>query len=191
MQKWGSIIPDLKKAYLRLQLSPPGLPNLLKTYSPECLSEYFVEAFTTPANSEEEKIQLLADLVISLLFHEKKIDLIITKALPEIEQAYNEIMKSGSGWSSNADKDNPEKRKEAVLHWYMQNHARLSYLKITYLDDDGLYEGAVGQEKRNFFTKLLMKIIKDRAGKDLSFERIKVHRKHLKDVEQLLPLGYP
>lgn len=184
-QGWQSVLPYLETAYLRLQLGPLTLPGLLKNYSPKDLAKYIAPIFTSPASPEEAKIQLLADLVISLLFPERKIDPIIWEALPEIEEAYNVILQSGGGWSY---KNKPEKRKTAVLEWYRRNQARLSYLKEIYLEDPALYEDRGGQEKRNFITRLVIKIVKDKGNQELTFQKVEAHLKNLKDLKQPLRL---
>jgi hypothetical protein len=185
-QGWQSVLPYLETAYLRLQLGPLTLPGLLKNYSPKDLAKYIAPVFTSPSSPEEAKIQLLADLVISLLFPERKIDPIIWEALPEIEEAYSVILQSGGGWSSY--ESNPEKRKTAVLEWYRRDQARLSYLEEIYLDDPALYEGGGGQEKRNFITRLLIKIVKDKGNQELTFQKVEAHLKNLKDLKQPLRL---
>lgn len=184
-QGWPSIQPELRAAYLRLRLGPLTLPGLLKNYSPKDLSEYITPIFTPPASPEEAKIKLLADLVISLLFPEKKIDPIIWEAELEIKKAYNVILRSGGGWSS---KIKPEKRKTAVLDWYRRNQARLSYLKEIYLEDPVLYEDGGGQEKRNFITRLLTKIVKDNANQELTFQKVNARLKSFKKLGQPLKL---
>jgi hypothetical protein len=184
-QELESLLPDLKKAYLRLQLNPLTLPELLKNYSPEYLAEYMAPILEPPASPEEAKIQMLADLVISLLYPGKKIDLIIDEALPEIEKAYNVVLRRGGGWSFES---NPDKRKTAVLEWYQRSQPRLSYLKEAYLQDLALYEDGGGQEKRNFITRLLLKIVKDKANKELNFQKVDAHLKTLKKLKQRLRL---
>jgi hypothetical protein len=183
-----SVQPYLRKAYLRLQLRNSLLiPGLLENYTPEYLSEYVAEIFAPPRNPEEAKIQLLADLVIGLMFPEKKIELIISKALSEIKKAYNVILQIGGGWSSPADKSQ-EKRKSAVLEWYQRNQASLSYLKEIYLDDPALYEDGGGQEKRNFIVRLMIKIVKDQAEQELTFQKVDTHFKNLKKLKPHRPL---
>lgn len=185
---WPSIQPELRSAYLRLQLRTPLLiPGLLKNYSPKELAKYIAPIFISPPSPEEAKIQLLADLVISLLYPGKKIDPIVWEAEPEIEEAYNVILRSGGGWSSPADKSQ-EKRKSAVLGWYRRNQARLSYLKEIYLEDPALYEDRGGQEKRNFITRLVIKIVKDQANQKLTFQKVDAHLKNLKNLKQPLRL---
>lgn len=187
-QELESILPDLKKAYLRMQLNPLTLPELLKNYSPDYLAEYMAPILAPPASPEEAKIQMLADLVISLLYPGKKIDLIIDEALPEIEKAYDVMKRLGGGWSSNTHKSNLKMRKTAVLDWYRSNTARLSYLKLKYLDDPTLYEDGGGQERRNFITRLLLKIVKDKTNKELNFKKVDAHLKNLKKLKQPLVL---
>ncbi len=188
---WQSVLPDLEKAYLRHlfgpMMGPMILPGLLKNYSPKYLAHYIAELqiFKPPASPEEAKIRLLAYLVISLVFPEKRLDLIIYEALPEIEEAYNVVMKKGGGWSH---KNNPDKRKTAVLEWHRRNEARLTYLKEIYLQDSDLYEDRGGQERRDFRARLLIKIVKDVAKKELTFQKVNDHLKKLKNLEQPLRL---
>ncbi|MGQ9688324.1 MAG: hypothetical protein ACUVXF_05990 [Desulfobaccales bacterium] len=185
-REWQSILPHLREAYLRVMLNPSTLPGLLKNYSPEDLTKHIASLFTLPASPEEAKIRLLADLVISLMFPEKKIDPIIWQALPEIEKAYEVILQRGGGWSSY--KSNPDKRKEAVLEWYRGNQARLDFLKEKYLQDPALYAEGGGAEKRNFIVGLVIKIVKDTASKELTFQRVKAHLKNLKNLKGPLRL---
>ena len=182
-QRWPSIQTEIRAAYLRLQLGPRTLPGLLKNYSINYLAVCCAEIFVPPASPEEAKIQLLADMVISLLFPGKKIDPIVWEALPEIEEAYNVILRSGGGWSSPADKSQ-KKRKLAVLDWYRRNQARLSNLKEIYLEDPALYEDGGGQEKRNFIARLMIKIVKDQADQELTFQKIDTHFKNLKKLKR-------
>ena len=186
-QGLASIQPELRAAYLRLRLGPLTLPGLLKNYSPKELSKYITPIFTPPASPEEAKIKLLADLAISLLFLEEKNDSIIFEAEIEIQEAYNAIFQSGGGWSSPADKSK-EKRKTAVLDWYRRNQARLSYLKEVYLEDTALYEDGGGQEKRNFITRLLIKIVKDNANQELTLRKVNARLKRFKTIRQPLRL---
>ena len=126
-------------------------------------------------------------MVISLLFPGEKIDPIVWEALPEIEEAYNVILRSGGGWSSPADKSQ-EKRKLAVLDWYRRNQARLSNLKDIYLEDPARYEDGCGQEKRNFIARLMIKIVKDQADHELTFQKVDTHFKNLKKRKRHPPL---
>jgi len=186
-ERWPSILPDIRAAYLRLRLGPSTLPGLLQNYSPDDLAEYITPIFAPPSSPEEAKIQLFADLVIALIFPGKKIEPIIAKTLSEIKKAYNVILQSGGGWSSPADKDQ-EKRKTAVLEWYRRNQAQLSYLKEIYLEDPSLYEDRLGQEKRNFITRLVIKIAKDQADQELTFQKVDTHLKNLKKLKRHPPL---
>jgi len=182
-----SIQPELRAAYLRLQLRNPLLiPGLLKNYSSDYLAEYCAEIFVPPASPEEAKIQLLADLVISLQYPEKKLNVIISKARLEIKKAYNAVMRDGGGWSSY--ESNPKKRRTALMEWYRRNQARLSYLKEIHLEDPALYEDGGGQEKRNFITRLMIKTVKDKADEELTFQKVDTHLKKLKKLKRHPPL---
>jgi hypothetical protein len=78
-------------------------------------------------------------------------------------------MKKGGGWSSDKNKSNPEKRKEAVFTWFSMNESKLNYLKKSYLEDNNLYNDGGGKEKRNFIIRLLIKIVKEKAHLKLTF----------------------
>jgi len=189
-QGWESVQPCLRKAYLRQlfgpMMGPMILPALLKNYSPEYLADYIVEVFEPPASPEEAKIQLLANLVVSLVFPGKRLNHIIYKALAEIGKVYKVVMARGGGWSSY--KSNPDKRKGAVLEWYRRNEARLTYLKEAHLQDSYLYEGRLGQESRDFRARLLIKIVKDVDKEELTFQKVNDHFKKFKKLEQPLRL---
>jgi hypothetical protein len=109
------------------------------------------------------------------------------EALPEIEKAYDVILESGGGWASPSDKSQ-KMRKTAVLDWYQHSQARLSYLNKEYLEDPALYQDGGGQEKRNFIARLLIKIIGDKASKELTFRKIDAHLKNLKKLKKPLRL---
>jgi hypothetical protein len=166
-------------------LNAPTLPGLLKNYSPEYLAKFTAQNFDPPTSPEEAKIRLLADMVIALVYPDKKFDLTIWLALPQIERAYNVVLRSGGGWSSNS---NPDKRKTAVLEWYRRNQARLSYLKESYLHDTNLYNPGGGQEKRNFIVRLMIKIVEDKTSMELTFQKVADLLKSLKQLEQPLRL---
>lgn len=185
-QRWPSIQTEIRAAYLRLRLGPLTLPGLLKNYSPDDLAEYITPIFAPPASPEEAKIQLLADLVISLQYPEKKLNVIISKARLEIKKAYNAVMRDGGGWSSY--ESNPKKRRTALMEWYRRNQARLSYLKEIHLEDPALYEDGGGQEKRNFITRLMIKTVKDKADEELTFQKVDTHLKKLKKLKRHPPL---
>ena len=124
-------------------------------------------------------------MVIDLMFPDKKIEPIISKALSEIKKAYNVIVQSGGGWSY---KNKPQKRKTAVLDWYRSNQARLSHLKSIYLEDPALYEDRGGQEKRDFIKRLVIKIVKDQANQKLTFQKVETYFKNLKKLKRHPPL---
>jgi hypothetical protein len=175
-----SVQPDLKTAYLRLQLMNSSLiPGLLKNYSSDFLAEYCAEIFIFPASPEEAKIQLLADRVISLQYSEKRLNVILLKAKLEIKKAYNALMRDGGGWSSL--KSNSDKRKTAVLAWYQENKSCLSYLTENMLNNQILYRGGGGQDKRDFQVRLLLEIIKENGNKEIAFR--KVHDDYFKSFK--------
>lgn len=68
--------------------------------------------FGPPNSPEEARIQLLANMVISLLFPGKKINLIISAALPEIAKSYKVVLQDGGGWSSDISKATQKKEKQ-------------------------------------------------------------------------------
>jgi len=186
-QGWRSVQDDLTKAYLRLQLrSYLTIIGLLKSHSPKELSEFISNVFVPPATPEEAKIQLLADIVIDWAYPDNKIEPIIGEALSEINKAYDVIKLHAGGWSSYDS--NLEKRRTAVLEWYRHNEARLSYLKEIYLDDLALYEDRGGQERRNFVTLLLRKIVKDKANMELTFREVNAHLKNIEKSKRPLTL---
>jgi len=179
-----SIAAHLRKAYLRMQLRNAALiPGLLKNYSPDYLAKYCAEIFVPSGNPEDERIQLLADQLIPLVYPDKKIEQIIFMTVPQIKDAYKAILKRGGGWSAHST---PEKRKTAVLDWYRHNQARPSYclscLKETYLQDPALYDDGGGQEKRNFIYRLVIMIVKADTGKELTFQKVDEHFKKLKKL---------
>jgi hypothetical protein len=152
------------------------------------LANFFKPVFIPHGSPEEERIKVLADLVISLMFPQKKNELILAMALPEVKEVYKVILKHGGGWSSNIEKSNPEKRKTVALDWYRRNRDNLSYLKEIFLEDPKLYEDGGGQEKRNFMVNLLIKIVKDQADKEITFQKVDAHLKNLKKSEKGLLL---
>ena len=76
---WKSLLPYLQEAAFRLNVYLPSTPRVLKNYS----DEFLEQIFGPPASILEERIQRLAGMILALLFPEKEIDFIITKALPE------------------------------------------------------------------------------------------------------------
>ncbi|MBM4274493.1 MAG: hypothetical protein FJ134_08550 [Deltaproteobacteria bacterium] len=179
---WKTIIPYLKKAAFRLRLNPLA-PGTLKNYS----DEFLKQIFGPPASPIEEKKQQLAGMIFALLFPEKEIDFIISRALPEIEEAYKVILNKGGGWSSHTDRG-ADKRMKSVLDWYRHSQDRLSYLKTKYLQQTNLYNpGGIGsQTKRNFVGQLLIEIIKDVVGIKITFQQVNSHLRNLKKFKQSL-----
>lgn len=181
-QKWQSQFPYLEDATLRLVY-----PYLDKAYTRLVLSTAFEylpddireDYFTPPASPEGKTVMILADLTIALLHPEKIIPGLIKKAIDEIDEAYRVILEKGGGWSSNASKSTPDKRQLAVLDWYRRNQAKLSYLKKSYLEDNNLYEDRGGQEKRQFKTILLIKIVKQVTKNKLTFSKVKDHLENI------------
>lgn len=103
-----------------------------------------------------EKTRLMEESLMAEYYDTSdQIDAIISKALPEIDEAYNVALEEGGGWSS---KGGPEQRQAAVLAWFGQNEARLTWLKKSYLEDAALYHGGGGRAKRNFRVRLIVKI---------------------------------
>ncbi len=110
-------------------------------------------------------------------------DSIISKALPEVNRAYDVIMRDGGGWS--ALKGDPDKRQAAVLAWFDQHKARLYFLRKSHLEDPTLYNDGGGQEKRIFTSRLLLKIVKSKVTKELTFQKISAHYKKLSKGQQV------
>jgi hypothetical protein len=189
MQKWQKILPDLEDAVVRLLLPEleksairlkfnPAIPGGLNT------DAFLEDYFKPPADLQELKTQLLADLVVVLLFPQKRLDLIIAKSFPEIEEAYNVILKEGGGWSSYADKSNPEKRKTTVMSWYKVYKSRLMYLNEKNLNNPILYNPVVTQEKRDFYVRLLSEIIMDVGSKELTLRKLIERHKKFNKLKQ-------
>jgi len=163
---WYSVIPELKK------LTPEDFDF--------CWERYVEPLFAPPASLEEEKIMILAEIAACVLYwDETMIDSTIKGALPEIDEAYNVVLIEGGGWSSYGG-DRPAQRKAAVLNWFKSHQSELSYLKKSYLNDSGLYEDGGGQEKRNFYIRLLLKIINDEGYNKLTFKQILSRLKKIK-----------
>ena len=181
MERWQSAFPHLKKTDLQLvylHLSKAALRLNLLTELKYLSDELREEYFTPPDSPEEKTIMVLADLLMVFLFPKKTIPGLIEKAGVEIEEAYRVIMQDGGGWSSAGS--NPEKRKTAVLEWYLNNPAQFSYLKETYLQDLSLYYDGGGQEKRNFHNRLIIKIVENLVKQRLTFQKVDAHLKNLK-----------
>jgi hypothetical protein len=178
-QGWQAILPYLKKAAFRLHLNPLA-PGTLQNYS----DEFLEQIFGPPASRVEESKQQLVGMIFALLFPEKEIDFLITKALPELEEAYKVILKKGDGWASQLDRG-ADKRKRAVLAWYRSTHDQLSYIKEPHLQDANLYNPS-SQHKRNFYGRLLIKIVKDIVNIDITFQQVNAHLKNLKEFSHSL-----
>lgn len=156
------VYPHISDAVLRMNMSP-----LLKSFS-----DRNRDCYPKPlASPEERTIMVLADMLVALIFPETFIPGIIDKAKVEIEEAYRAIMEEGGGWSD-VHKSSRDKRKKALLEWYQRNQARLTYLRKFYLNDERLYEGRGGQEKRDFRNILLIQIIQDLIKQKLTFSNV-------------------
>ena len=108
-----------------------------------------------------------------------RIDPIISKALPEIDEAYTVVKERGGGWSSR--KSDTEQRRAAVLAWFEQSESRLSVLKKSYLEDQALYDNfGSGQEKRDFYIHLIKKIVEESAHQKATFREIESCLRRLK-----------
>jgi hypothetical protein len=94
----------------------------------------------------------------------------ISDALPEIDEAYNVVKQDGGGWSDRPGGD--IQRQTAVLAWFDENKARLTCLKKSYLKDLALYNFGSGQEKRNFYTRLIGKIVEETAHQKITSQEI-------------------
>jgi hypothetical protein len=181
-EAWQTILPYLKKAAFRLHLNPLA-PGTLQNYS----HQFLEQIFGSPASPMERKKQELAGMIFALLFPEKEIDFIITKALPEIEEAYKVILENGGGWALRTDRG-ADRRMKAVLDWHRSSQDRLSYLKSTYLQSTNLYNpgGPGSQTKRNFIGQLLIDIVKDVVGIKITFQQVNGHLKNLKKFKRSL-----
>ncbi len=177
MESWRSNFPHLDKNTLRLVY--PQLSDAILRMHMSLLFKSFSDrdrdCYLKPLASPEEKtIMVLADMVVALLIPEPLISDLIGNARGEVEEAYHVILEKGGGWAS---KIKPDQRKAAVGEWYTQNRTRLSYLEESYLQDSALYEDRGGQEKRQFISLLLKKIIKKITKKELTFAKVKAHLK--------------
>lgn len=54
-ERWSSILPEIRAAYLRLRLGPSTLPGLLINYSPHDLAEYLTPIFAPPPAPKKRK----------------------------------------------------------------------------------------------------------------------------------------
>jgi hypothetical protein len=189
---WKSIRPYLRKAYLRRELmNTRTIFRLLENHTVEEFMEYSLQLLKVPVTPEEAKIQLLSDIVIGLVYPEpeteNKIETIIQESLGEIDELYTAILQKGGGpgWSFDPKKDKPNKRKMIALEWCRRNQVRLSYLKEKYLQDTDLYNFGSGQERRNFTSRLIIKIVNDEIGKKLNFSKVKAYLGNLKTLQPL------
>ncbi|MCK9375754.1 MAG: hypothetical protein M0P73_06360 [Syntrophobacterales bacterium] len=188
MEEWRRAFPYLDKTTLRLvypHLTEAALRLHLYPLSENLSDEDRDWYFKTPVSSEERTIIVLADLVVALLFPETIITGLINNAMGEIEEAYRVILQEGGGWSS-VGKGSRDQRKMALLEWYQRNQTRLSYLKKSYLEDDRLYEGRGGQEKRDFRDILLIQLIKHVVKQELTFAKVRDYVENLKKSKQPL-----
>jgi hypothetical protein len=183
-EAWEILLPYLKRAAFRLHVNPLS-PGILNNYS----DEFLKHIFGPPDSPIEEKKQYFAGQIFAWLFPEKEIDFVIARALPEIEEAYKVIKKKGGGWVSHTDRG-VNKRKKAVLDWHQYSQNRLAYIKNTYLQDPRLFNpGGVGsQTKRNFIGRLLIKIIKDKVGLEITFQQANSHLRNLAKFKRSLHL---
>ena len=112
-QGWPSIQPELKSGLFKTATEESIIDTrAFKKLLTRLLSRILSQKFSyPPASPEEAKIQLLADLVISLIFPEKKIEPIISKALSEIKKAYNVILRK---WWRLVFTRGQESRKEKI-----------------------------------------------------------------------------
>jgi hypothetical protein len=186
--KWQRTFPWLDKASLRLvqRRLDRAIIRVHHLYPimddlPEALREEYLKP---PANLEEQTSEVLADIVVNLIYPGEVLPAIISQAAGEIDEAYRVIMQEGGGWSRQTS--NPDKRKAAVLDWYQRNHHRLLYLREPYLQDPALYEDRGGQEKRDFESRLLAKVVATLTRKRLPFSKIQTHLKSLKKRMQAL-----
>lgn len=173
------VFPYLQKAIER-QYYNPLLPWVKKS---DVIKDFLKEIFAPPASHEEEVIMIVADILVDLIVDPvRRIAPIISAALPEIEEAYNVVLQDGGGWSSRGGKS--ERRKAATFAWFDQNKARMSYLNKSHLQDLTLYNDGAGQDKRNFYIHLILKIVKERAHRIITFNEILNYMRRTKKEER-------
>ena len=170
------VAPHLEQSALRWHLYP-----VLKHGSDDVRDKVREKYFKPPATPEEKTIIALADLVFVLTSPENALPGLIDNAIDEIDEAYDVLKQEGGGWSSDASKSNPKKRKEALSTWFKREQGRLLYLRELYLTDERLYEDRGGQEKRDFRDILLIMIIEDLVKQKLSSHEI---RRRIKDLKR-------
>jgi hypothetical protein len=173
--------PFAEKAFARLFFNPGLL------WAESCSDEFLNSIFAPPATILEARTQHAADIIVYMIF-EKKInskmtDDLISKAMPEIEEAYNVILRDGGGWSGL--KGDPDKRQAVVLAWFDKHRTRLSFLKRSYLEDPTLYNDGGGQEKRNLIVRLSLLILQRKVAKRITFQNIYAHYKKLSKAQQI------
>jgi hypothetical protein len=184
-EKWWNenypvIRPLMEKAFWRLFLNP------LAPWAESCPDEILRTIFAPPADYKEAMLTHVTDFLTFITFDEratlKMVNSTVSKALPEIKEAYNVILKDGGGWSYR--RGGPSQRQTAVLAWFNRNKDRLSYLKKSYLEDPTLYNDGGGQEKRNFTIRLLMLIIKQNITQKITSQKIQKSLNNLKNAQQ-------
>lgn len=180
--EWQRAFPWLDKATLRLvqRRLDRAIIRVYHLYPiindlPEALREEYLKPAASP---EEQTSEALADIIVNLIYPGEILPAIISQAAGEIDEAYRVILRNGGGWSRRIS--SPDKRKSALLDWYQRNHHRLLYLREPYLQDQALYEDRGGQEKRDFESRLLAKIVETLTRKRLPFSKIQAHLKSLK-----------
>ena len=96
--------------------------------------------FAPSSDYKEAMFTHIADFLTFITFDEKTTSKMVTdtisKAMPEVEEAYRVTLQDGGGWSSHVG--TPSQRQTAVLAWFKQSKNRLSYLKKLHLEDPSL-----------------------------------------------------
>jgi hypothetical protein len=184
-EKWFNenyplIRPHMELAFMRLFLNP------FAPWSEGCSDEVLRTIFASPANYKEAMIQHIAEVLTFITFGEKTtlkiVNTTITKALPEVEEAYKVAKQSAGGWSVRAGE--PSTRQMAVLEWFTENKNRISYIKKSHLEDTSLYDDGGGQEKRNFIVRLLLLILKQKVALKITFQEVQKSLKNLNKAQQ-------
>jgi hypothetical protein len=94
---------------------------------------------------------------------------VVLEAEPEIDEIYSSVKKVG--FSGRLVKG-PEKWREAALERYDDSSHGFNLIIREYLEDMDLYEFASGQERRDFYGRLLNKIIRGRGLENYGAQRL-------------------
>jgi hypothetical protein len=188
--QFRKVLPLLHLALLRRRFQPLLNKEMLKVFGESELPFFkLVAAACTPPQSElDEHLMLLSDLAAGLLFKEEfslsqKVEELLSRALPEVEEAYNAAKMAPGGWSS--VKGKAESRQEAVLKWFQENQDRLRVLEKRHLQDWTLYLDSE-QEKRAFQGKLLKNVIESSYEWEIPEMDINAYLKRMRQSKKWL-----